>query len=571
MNKWIKHQVFRQLKVQITAFYLIASLFMVLLMSGAYYYSASSIILDDTLEQTIHAVEQSGEDIENYLVDLKRTAMYISQHDDIKNYLISSDDEFKQAAHKVIDQILETHSSIVSIVAVGKHGGVVSNETELEMSMSSDMMEETWYVNAINNQQMPALTSARLQEFTMDKDTWVISLSQEMVDAQGENIGVILLDIEYQVVEGFLDHLALGEKGFAFVMDDEKQVVYHPDPSYFVEGEKKDNLINVVDGKEGYDEDQKVLTHHYDIKNTHWTLIGVSSLDHLETVRRQLIEVLIVLSGVILLIIIGGGYMIANRITKPIKKLQDAMGDFNEFKTSVTVTGGSYEVEQLTIQFNKMLQEIKRLMTEIKANEQYLRSYELSALYSQINPHFLYNTLDTIVWMAEFNDSEKVIEVTKSLAQFFRISLSKGQEMISLENEIEHIKQYLFIQKQRYAEQLSYTIDLPEELKDIKVPKIILQPIVENSIYHGIREKTSGGHVEVKCQREGQMLKLIVEDDGVGFEEGKETHHTIKLGGVGIENVKKRLKLVYGDDSIVTITSKVNEGTRVTIQLPISE
>lgn len=135
-----------------------------------------------------------------------------------------------------------------------------------------------------------------------------------------------------------------------------------------------------------------------------------------------------------------------------------------------------------------MTLKIRDLMDDISSKEKYLRTYEINALYSQINPHFLYNTLDTIIWMAEFGESEKVIDITKSLASFFRLSLSKGDEMISLEDELNHAREYLFIQKQRYEDRLEYEFSVDEELLQMMVPKIILQPLVENAIYHGIRE-----------------------------------------------------------------------------------
>lgn len=570
MTKLRKKIFFRQLKVQITSYYLLASLLVVLLMSGVYYYSSSAIILEDSLEQTVYAVEQSGQDLDNFLSELKKTAVFISENPHIKAYLSHGDQASKVGGHQMIDQVLATHSSIVSIVAVGKNGGVLSNETELEMSVSNDMMDEPWYVNAIDNQQMPALTSARLQKFTMDKDTWVIALSQEIFDEDNKNLGVLLVDIKYQVIEGYLDHLPLGQEGFAFIIDDDQSVVYHPNPEYFTNQSKKDNLLAMVEGKEGYDAKAQVLTQPYVIPNTHWTLVGVSSLDRLGVVRRQLIEVMILIAGLVFVAIIIGGYIIATRITQPIKSLQDAMGNFNSLKSSIELPTGCYEVEALTVQFNRMLQEIQRLLRDIKDKEQYLRTYELNALYSQINPHFLYNTLDTIVWMAEFNDSEKVIEVTKSLAQFFRISLSNGQEMITLDKEFEHIKQYLFIQKQRYEDQLTYHIDLDDSLRDLEVPKIILQPIVENALYHGIREQDGGGSIWIRAKNEKDFLSLTVTDDGVGFDINHKVSKTVKLGGVGLENVEKRLALVYGPGGQLAIESQVGHGTRVSLRIPFA-
>lgn len=558
MNK--RKVFFKRLKVQISSFYLLTSILLVLIISSVYYYTTSSIILDDALESTRYAVEKSSEDLETYLSKMKNTAEYLSKNQQIVAYLEGGE---QGPAMGIVDQALATEPSLASIVIVSKSGALLSNETEIGQTLSENMMHEQWYVNAINNQQMPALTSARLQAFTMDKDSWVIALSQEIVDDDQENLGVMLLDLKYEVIEGYLDHLPLGNEGFAFVMDENAQLVYHPDPVYFTSESKKQDLIQMVSDKKGYDQTEEILTYHVQIPNTHWTLVGVASLDRLVLVRRQIIEVLLTISVAVIVIMLIGSYLLAERMTKPISKLEAAMTAMKKLKDK---NSGTYEVETLTEQYHQMLDRIQELLGEIKENERYLRQYELNALYSQINPHFLYNTLDTIVWMAEFDDSEKVIEVTKSLAQFFRVSLSKGQDMITLESEIDHITQYLFIQKQRYDDHLNYNIILPETLKHVMVPKIILQPIVENAIYHGIKEKTEGGHIEVTCDIVEASLIISVKDDGVGF--SKTNNKQVKLGGVGLENVKKRLTLLYGEQGQVTIDSAENKGTVVTLKLP---
>ncbi|MCH4886737.1 sensor histidine kinase [Acidaminobacter sp. JC074] len=544
---------FKQIKVQMTAYYLLVSLLMILIMSGVFFFSTSQLILSDTFDQTTYAVEKSSQDLMSYISRMKTTAVYISENESVLDYLSGQ----THHAGEVIDQALNTEPSILSIVIVGKEGKVLSNEKNLGMAVSDDMMKESWYISAIDNQKMPALSSARQQDFTMDKDTWVISLSQEILDPDGKNLGVLLLDLKYNVIEEYLDHLPLGEEGFAFIMDDSGQVVYHQDPSYFTDEKKKAELKNLLTLESGVVE--KRLVHQVSIEGTHWTLVGVSSLDRLNVLSRQIIEVLIFVGIIALLFIIGGSYMIANRITSPIKQLQNAMAKLETF----TLEKASYEVEDLSSSYHKMLDEIESLLKEIKSNEQYLREYELNALHSQINPHFLYNTLDTIVWMAEFNDSEKVIEVTKALSQFFRISLSKGQELINLESEIDHVRQYLFIQKMRYEDELNYSLELQDDLEDFKIPKIVLQPLVENAIYHGIKEKADEGHIDIKCYKTDQVY-IVIKDDGVGFDSKK---GNLKLGGVGLENVKKRIKLVYPDSDFI-VDSKKNVGTEITIVIP---
>ena len=160
-----------------------------------------------------------------------------------------------------------------------------------------------------------------------------------------------------------------------------------------------------------------------------------------------------------------------------------------------------------------MLDQIEQLMEAVKTEEQNVRRYELRALSAQINPHFLYNTLDTIVWMAEFNDSKRVVEVTKSLAQYFRLALNQGHEQISLRDEIDHVRQYLFIQKQRYGDKLQYEIEEDESLADYKLPKLVLQPLVENAIYHGIKEIDRHGMIRVTSKVEEGQLRLSIYDN----------------------------------------------------------
>ena len=192
-------------------------------------------------------------------------------------------------------------------------------------------------------------------------------------------------------------------------------------------------------------------------------------------------------------------------------------------------------------------------------------------LHSQINPHFLYNTLDTIAWMAEFKDTEKVVSLTKALALFFRLSLNGGNDITTIYNEFEHIKQYLYIQKERYGDKLSCDLSYEENIKDIKILKIILQPIVENAIYHGIRQVDRNGLISVNAKREGKDIIFTVRDNGDGFDlsllQKEKSTKDIKLGGVGIKNVDKRIKLYYGEEYGVNIESIIGSGTTVYIRV----
>lgn len=560
-------KIFKTLKFQIALYFFIASILLIFLVGMIAYYSTSSIILENQLNHTRSSVEQSGQYIEVYLKKLKAQADVIAKDSSTVDYLLTGDVDSKNHTSELIQNTLTTDTALESVIIVGKNGSILSNEKGLDMSVSSDMMKEKWYVNAINSE-MPVLTSARQQTFTMDKDTWVISISQEIKQGDG-NIGVLLMDIRYQVIEDYLVNMSLGQDGYAFIINDHMDVVYHPDVSYFEDIEKRDDLEKIYGKSFGYDKEMDMLTHKYKINGSDWTLIGLSSLDELKIVRRQLIEILVLASMLIGVIVIGSSWFIATRISRPIKRLEEAMNSFDEeMKPFISDKKDCNEVVGLGHHYNSMIDTIKNLMLEIKENETYLRNYEINALHSQINPHFLYNTLDTIVWMAEFNDSEKVIAVTKSLAQFFRLSLGKGKEKITLKEELEHVRQYLFIQKQRYDDQLNYEILADEDIEEMEVPKIIFQPIVENALYHGIREKGEAGHIQIETKSVDEEVQIIISDDGVGFDVNEPKKEKVKLGGVGIANVNQRLKLYYGDKYGVKIDSQIGKGTVVTLTLP---
>ena len=279
---------------------------------------------------------------------------------------------------------------------------------------------------------------------------------------------------------------------------------------------------------------------------------------------------------VMLVTLLVFGTFVAGKITRPISRLEDAMKDVEEgLKLIELDERGCNEVVSLSVHYNQMIERIRLLMAEIGEKEQAIRAYELNVLHSQINPHFLYNTLDTIVWMAEFGDSEKVIYITKALARFFRLSLSGGSERTTIGNELDHVRQYLMIQKERYGDQLDYKIDSVTDLDEVVIPKIILQPIVENSIYHGIRDMDGPGLVSVEVRNEENAIVFIVKDNGVGFDPESEVEDSkegkTRLGGVGIRNVDERIKLTYGQKYGLTLNSAPGKGTEVVLRIPQGE
>ncbi|MCA1054935.1 sensor histidine kinase [Rossellomorea aquimaris] len=569
MKQWLK-----SLRAQIFLFTMLISIITISILGIIVYFGSSKVVLQQSIQTSKMAVEKGSASVGMYIERLNVLSELLAKDPSTKQALSSEDRSGESNLNTIINNVLDSDPNIQSVIVIGKDGYVMSNEKDLNMTLSSDMMKEKWYTAALKERGIPVLTSARMQKFSMDQDNWVISISREVRDESGQHLGVVLLDIQYKGIEDAFHDLMLGQNGYAFILNNSGELVYHRDPSYFTDKGKKQELLDIWKSKEGYDGANNTLVHKANIQNSDWVLVGVSSLDGLSQVRKQLLgTILIVGIGLFVLVLIVTP-LVAKRITNPIHRLEKAMQKVQHGVLDVHVTeSGIAEVEHLSKHFNVMTKEIKRLLKDIEQKEKDLRSYELSVLRGQINPHFLYNTLDTIVWMAEFNDSERVIMVTKALAQFFQLSLSGGNEFTTIENELNHVKQYLIIQKERYGEKLNYTIDADQEILEVKIPKIILQPLIENAIYHGIREKSVNGHIQISAKKDESSIKLIVEDDGVGFDpqtrlEQVSDEQSIRLGGIGIRNVDDRLKLYYGEEYGVTVDSVVGVGTRVVVVLP---
>ncbi len=536
------------------------------------YTNFTKLMEEEITKSTIMGIDKSGQQLELYVKRVKDMSAILAGNVNTCSYFEHGHDSHEshpddlEDIESLITAVLSGNNEIQTIVMVGYDGKVISNDPSLGVELSEDMMEMPWYQNAVENQ-MPVLTSAHMQDFTMDKDEWVLSLSREIIGECEENIGVLLIDFKYDVIEKILYELDLGAQGYAFILNGSGEVVYHHDSRYFENEEMREELVYIAGmGKNVMEADR--LIHNYSIEGTDWILVGVASLDGIKSARQDMVVVLWILGSALLIIALGSSLIFSRRVALPLKKLEKAMEEVElgrlEEKVSI---GGSAEAESLAGHYTRLMIRIRSLLDEIQQKEKYLRTSELKTLQSQINPHFLYNTLETIIWSAEFQDSEKVIALTKALAKFFRLSLGDGSEITTVANEMDHVKQYLIIQKQRYEDKLKYEISFDKDIANIKIPKLILQPLVENAIYHGIRDMDKPGFISVKAEKAGGDLLFTVSDNGVGYNKSAPKKKTINSSGVGQSNVDQRIKLYYGGGYGLSAESEPGKGTTVQIKL----
>lgn len=306
--------------------------------------------------------------------------------------------------------------------------------------------------------------------------------------------------------------------------------------------------------------------------------------NHMETVTNELnaqvhtflilLSVLIAVLGVVVAI---AAFAVTSGILRPLWQLYDATGEIAEGNFAVrTNAKTSDEIAVLSQGFNEMADNMQLLVDKVRDDEQKMRKADLRLLQEQINPHFLYNTLDTIVWLIECNEADQAVDMVVTLSNFFRIVLSKGKEFISIRMEEQHIRSYLQIQEARYSDIMDYRIDIDPALYSYQIPKLTLQPIVENALYHGIKYKRSHGTITVNGRMQEEQICLIVMDDGAGMDEAELTQLREDISkpcketdrGFGLANVNERIRMYFGAEYGLTIDSAKGEGTKVTIVIP---
>ena len=548
---------------------MVISIFLVFLILlavvGTFYYQSSSAAIEATIEGNSQTtISQTSHFIQFYIKKLETTSTSLTQQTDVLAYAENPSQDQVKGIRDLFLTILKADQDLKTVVLVTKSGQVISTDDSVQMKTSSDMMAEDWYQKAIHQGAKPVLTPARKSD-----SQWVISVTQELVDTKGANLGVLRLDISYETLEAYLNQLQLGQQGFAFIINENHEFVYHPKHTVYSSSSEMEAMKPYIETGQGYTLDHQSYVSQEQIAGTDWTVIGVSSLEKLDQVRSQLMWTLLGASTLSLLACLCLVWFSLKRWIAPLKDLRETMLEIASGTQNLRAKeAGAYELREVTRQFNAMLDQIDQLMADVRRQEEATRQYELQALSSQINPHFLYNTLDTIIWMAEFQDSQRVVQVTKSLATYFRLALNQGKDLISLSDEINHVRQYLFIQKQRYGDKLEYEIDENSVFDNLVLPKLVLQPLVENALYHGIKEKDGQGHIKVSVQKKDSGLVICIEDDGVGFQATSDSSQSqLKRGGVGLQNVDQRLKLHFGDNYQMKINSAPEKGTTVEIYI----
>ncbi|MDR1156807.1 MAG: sensor histidine kinase [Oscillospiraceae bacterium] len=447
--------------------------------------------------------------------------------------------------------------------------------------------EENWYRAACAEPaKMVLISNTTGRNIVTNKDYSaddVFSLVKAIVDpATGKTRGVVLLDVRHEIIQDSINRVSIGKQGFVFVLDDRDNVVYAP----------VNNIVFRVNpawlsGNGNQPVTVKIKNGTYHIRCDHseytgWKMVGVFSFDEVMGGVNSIYYILILFILGTAGIVAAMSFQIANSVTKPVHKLRSLMREAESGDLSVRFNSRyNDEIGDLGVSFNHMLDRIRQLIQKVYEEQQSKREAELKSLQEQIKPHFLYNTLDTITWMARSYNAQDIVLLVDAMTNMFRIGLSGGTDVISLEEEIKHVSNYLYIQGIRYKDRLKCSVQIDQTLYNYQVPKLILQPLAENAIYHGIKQKRGGGTITIAGGLCGDSdLWLSVKDDGAGIE----TEHLQYLNeclrkvyrqetkeGFGLFYIQKRLALSYGESYGLVLDSTKGKGTVATVTIPLRE
>lgn len=577
---------FRSMQTNMVLAFVLLILTMVLIMIVVSYYVSQEAAQSNAKSYTTELVKQVNNNIESYVSGMKYiTDMvdgnpYVQQYLDLRSYANPEEEERgKAAVADFLESMAVSRADISSVSLFGYNGQFVTGQRGLELNPYIDISSLNWYRNAQQTEGKYTISPSHVQPVFKDRYPWVVSLSTELKSREdGTKLGIFLIDLNFSVMNDMLQDIRLGQRGYLFIVDAEGKIVYHPQQQLIYSNLKTEQISEVLAiGNGTFMSGEGDNRRMYTVQESGfgWKIVGVSYMNELVGNEREMRLSFIGLGLICIVLAILISLILSRRIGHPLKQLQDYMKEVEKGNFNIQVpVPSTIEIGRLARAFNIMVGKIKELMSQVVQDQELKRRSEISALQAQINPHFLYNTLDSIIWMAESKKSDEVVLMTSALAKLFRASISNGEELVTIETELEHITNYLKIQKMRYKNKLDYEIDIGESVRQYKTIKLILQPIVENAIYHGIKMKRGPGLITISSEETETDIVLRVTDNGKGMEPekiaGLLTQRRESAGGrgVGVSNVHGRLQLYYGVQYGLHYSSIPDEGTTVSIRFP---
>lgn len=530
----------------------------------------SNALMRDVRVNSEQIVGQTELAVNNFFDSMKSKLMLI--RDVVEN--TENDDELKSR----LSTLTYVQNDIYAVTIYGENGEILSsigNAAELKKHIYKDLSFDK---ELFDSGDEIVFSEPHVQTLFKDSYPWVITTALRM----RKNVldgAYIAVDFKFSEIAAYIDNVGVGRQGYCFIEDKNGNIVYHPQQQLLFSGLKSEKTEYIKQLPDGLTSEENVVYSIKTLSGRQWRIVGLSFTGEIAAEGERKIALSILVSFVccviICLVVLAVYSKIVNR---PVKELIDAMKHFEKDTDNFSFNEKDEKVSEIKIlsdSFGHMSVRIKELMEKVRREETELRKTELKALQAQINPHFLYNTLDSIQWMCERGETDNASKMVGALAKLFRISISRGHELITIKDEINHVKNYLVIQSFRYREQFSYSFEVDEKLETFLCNKITLQPLVENAIYHGIDRLVDEGEIKItvkEAEDDQNDILMIVEDNGVGMSEEQCQKILCKersdSSGIGVKNVNDRLKIYFGEKYGLTVKSELDVGTVMTARIP---
>jgi two-component system, sensor histidine kinase YesM len=562
------------------------------------YQKSYNTLLQNSKSATLLLSDQVIRDMDNLFLETRKL-LELEKNPSVLQFLFSQNDTYRNAKDilQTMGSYRQTYQNdnVLNVTMINTYGrGISERKGVFQVNLNSisgppfqSLLKQTDTVLNLPSSGASALNPLDGSRY---KDHYISIVSTIKQRVTHEVIGYMIIDLNDRTVQQFCDQVTIGKSGFLYIVNEAGQPIFKPatltDNGMLPQAEVLAPLIQEV---EKHSIDQTAGKPRFVFANrsqvTGWSIVGSVPLQEIvydANSIRKLIIVSVVLS---IIFAITLHYFLTKRLTLPLhilkKKMQLAASGFLEAKVTPT---GKDEISDLGKSFNSMIDKIRTLLDQSIKEQRELKKADLRALQAQIHPHFLYNTLDSILWLAEAGRKEQVIQVVLALSRFFRIGLSKGKDWITVNKELEHLENYLIIQQIRYRDILDYEIDVNANIRQLPILKMILQPLVENALYHGLKNKRGKGQIRVSGHiTANREIRLVVEDNGKGMTESKleelrgelrqlqipeKTENEVS-GGFGLHNVHQRICLYYGEAYGIQLESWPTQGTKVTVTVPI--
>ena len=573
MNRFFRY--FRTRSIRLILVASCAAILLTLVLSNilATFMSFKNTVWEAVNVQTWELSTQIVYNYENYISSIIKTSNTIQMDIDQYNLLTP---EGALIFSSYLGQIIHQKGDIIKIAVYTVDNGVcLASSRAGDIGEPSDDEDDTWFFEAVADPTVHVFSVPYSEDET---GRYKMNISKQIKTQRGNTLAVLKIELSFQNIIELIRKTHLGETGHVTIIDPDYNVVYCS-LEYGDHAAECEVIADIILGSQNVFLNGHHMTVNVDtLSNTKWRIcvfINVEKINAIQSVFMRivvLISFLVSASGVLLFL------FVTRMITDPMKQLELAMLKVEKadyFQMEKVNLEASKEVTAMTRQFNKMMVKISELMERVIQEQRVRRTCELKVLQNQINPHFLYNTLESILWLVEKKNTDKASQMVVALSRLFRLSISTDREIIPLKNEIEHVRSYLLIQSVRYADDFNYEFEVDEDLLGFMTMKLILQPLVENCIYHGLKNKIDKGIIRVSARGEDSYLVLSVSDNGYGMKQEAidRLYASFACGAVGesvgLKNIYQRIMIYYGGKAELHIESELDKGTVVTIKEPI--